>query len=209
MRKGRAISGGMDGNNQGEVMEGTLTESSLLGEAKGDVAITKEIGITGEIGITAEVNAVPLPGMSQQLANFAKNRVGVPSSMVIAELREGEDALLDRIADDMLEGNDYGQVAMYLGVKTGELARWLFATPEREAAYRGILKIKADMKAHEIIRIADTTSLEDVPISKLRIETNKWAIERWDKKTYGNDKGGEVGGMNVQINFSALDKGVL
>lgn len=190
-------------------MDNAVVASRSADEDAPDVrpSVESEVIPAGAVAVSDESGREI--GMGPMLTAHAKSGVAVTSAMVVAEMRHGEEALLNRIADDMLAGCDYSGVARWLGVGTGELARWIFATPEREAAYRGILRIKADMQAHEAIRIAKDASVDTVPLAKLQIDTLKWTMSRWDRKTYGDDKGGVTVGVGVSFVVSKDDVGML
>ena len=129
--------------------------------------------------------------MGPRLEAYAKDdrlpRLWSAGLAVMVE-RMGEEGLLDRVTDDLLERVALSGIAQGLGVSTGELARWLFATPEREASYRGMLRVKADLLAHETLEIADGGGVEDVAHRKLKIDTRWKLLSRWDRQTYGDEK---------------------
>ena len=50
-----------------------------------------------------------------------------------------------------------------------------------------------------MLEIADSASVEDVAVGKLRVDTRKWLSERWGKRMYGKDDSGGAGGITVLI----------
>ena len=91
--------------------------------------------------------------------------------------------MLDEVTDDLLEGCGLSQIAQRFGVKVGELARFLGS---REEEYRGMMKVKADLMAHETLEIADRADVEDVAVAKLRIDTRFKLARHWHKEMYGD-----------------------
>ena len=130
-----------------------------------------------------------LPGMGPLLTAHAKDeralRVWSAGLVVMIKRAGGEDGLLDEVTDDLLEGCSLRVVAEHRGVRVGELARFLAAN---EAAYRGMLMVKADLLAHETLAIADEGGVEDVAHRKLKIDTRWKLLSRWDRQTYGDEK---------------------
>ena len=57
-----------------------------------------------------------------------------------------------------------------------------------EEAYRGMMRVKADLLAHETLGIADTVDVEQVAVAKLRIDTRFKLASKWDKTVYGDEK---------------------
>lgn len=130
-------------------------------------------------------------GMGAGLEAYARDE-RIPrlwsAGLVVVLARVGEDGLLDEVTDDLLEGCSLRGIAEHKGLRVGELARWIFATPEREASYRGMLRVKADLLAHETLAIADEGGVEDVAHRKLKIDTRWKLLSRWDRQTYGDEK---------------------
>lgn len=136
--------------------------------------------------------------------------------MVLAEMRcGGEDGLMDRITDDLLANCTHSQIAESLGLRTGEMCRWIFATPERVAAYRGMLRIKADMLIHEGFNVIKKVNTEGdnagakVQHAKLETDYIRFAASKWDRPYYGEDKGAVNVGVGVKFVINADDVGML
>lgn len=157
-------------------------------------------------------------GMGMMLEEYAREPKSVRTwgpEMAVLLAVKGEDGLLDEVTDDLLEGCGIKSVAERMGVKVGEMSRWLFATPEREMAYRGMLRVKADLMAHETLGIGDDvdTSGENagaaVAHAKLRIDTRFRLASKWDRKIYGEEKSSVNVGVGVKFVVSADDAGIL
>lgn len=172
-------------------------------------------GMSGEV-LPAERGLEVAPsGMGAMLEEYARGpRTWGPEMAVLLAVK-GEDGLLDEVTDDLLEGCGIKSVAERMGVKVGEMSRWLFATPEREMAYRGMLRVKADLMAHETLGIGDDvdTSGENagaaVAHAKLRIDTRFRLASKWDRKVYGEEKSSVNVGVGVKFVVSADDAGIL
>ena len=158
-------------------------------------------------------------GMGRGLEAYARDEK-LPrmwsAEMQLAEMRlGGEDGLLDRITDDLLAGSDHRGIAETLGVRTGEMCRWIFATVEREAAYRAVLRVKADMLVHEgfgVIRGVDVEGENagaKVALAKLETDYMWKAAGKWDRKNYGEEKGAVNVGVGVKFVISQDDVGLL
>jgi len=130
-----------------------------------------------------------LPGMGPMLSQMARADRNWTATMAAVIASRGSDGLLDEVTDDLLEGCGLGLIAGRLGVKVGELARFLGS---REDEYRGMMKVKADLMAHETLEIADRADVEDVAVAKLRIDTRFKLAKHWHKEMYG-DKEMQVG----------------
>lgn len=180
---------------------------------------------TGSVGammgkvISAEQPLEVAPsGMGSGLERYARDE-RIPrlwsAGLVVVLAKVGEDGLLDEVTDDLLEGCSLSVIAEHRGLRTGELARWIFATPEREAAYRGMLRVKADLLAHETLEIGDGVDAGGenagavVAAAKLRIDTRFRLASKWDRRVYGEEKGAVNVGVGVKFVISADDAGVL
>ena len=157
-------------------------------------------------------------GMGPMLEKYARDE-RIPrlwsAGLVVVLERVGEDGLLDEVTDDLLEGCSLRGIAEHKGLRVGELARWIFATPEREASYRGMLRVKADLLAHETLEIGDGVDAGGenagavVAAAKLRIDTRFRLASKWDRRVYGEEKGAVNVGVGVKFVISADDAGVL
>lgn len=124
-----------------------------------------------------------LPGMGPLLSQTARADRNWTASMAAVIATKGADGLLDEVTDDLLEGCGLKQIAERLGVRVGELARFLGS---REEEYRGMMQVKADLLAHETLEIADRADTEDVALAKLRIDTRFKLAKHWYKELYGD-----------------------
>ena len=136
-------------------------------------------------GSVVPVDRGNLPGMGPLLSEFARGERTWSPGMGLLMATKGADALLDEVTDDLLEGCGLKAVAERMGVKVGELARFLGV---REIEYRAMMRVKADLLAHETLGIADAADMEDVAVAKLRIDTRFKLASKWDKTVYGDEK---------------------
>lgn len=177
------------------------------------------VGEVAESFIAEQSLSVIAPsGMGPLLERYAKDEK-VPrawgAGMAVLLATKGEDGLLDEVTDDLLEGCEIRQIAENRGVKVGELARWIFATVEREAAYRGMLRVKADLLMHQTIGIVDGVDTDGenagakVAHAKLRADVYARLASKWDRAYYGEDKASVNVGVGVKFVISADDAGVL
>ena len=51
--------------------------------------------------------------------------------------------------------------------------------------YENSLKARADREAHELLRIADGATDEEIQTAKLRVDARKWLAAKWDRDRYG------------------------
>jgi len=130
-----------------------------------------------------------LPGMGPMLSAYVKMPRTWSAAMAVVLARKGEDGLLDEVTDELLEGSSLKAIAEGMGLRVGELGRFLYL---HEEAYRGMMRVKADLLAHETLGIADSADAEDVAVAKLRIDTRFKLASKWDKVTYG-DKDTQIG----------------
>jgi len=141
--------------------------------------------MTGEATGTAVAPAERLPGMGPLATAHAKQVRAWGPSMAVVLARKGEDGLLDEVTDDVLEGCGLRDIAKRLGIPIGELGRFLYL---HEEGYRGMMRVKADLLAHETLGIADGVDVEQVAVAKLRIDTRFKLASKWDKTVYGDEK---------------------
>lgn len=109
----------------------------------------------------------------------------------------GADDVLHMVCDQVSGGMSLSEVSKAEGVPYSVLWKWL-SDGDRMAAYRDALAARADMEAHRMLEIADGSSVEDVVVGKLRVDTRKWLSERWGKGMYGKEEGGG-GGITVVV----------
>lgn len=101
------------------------------------------------------------------------------------------------VVEEMLsEGKTQAEVYRALGISKMSWYDWLAAPEGRDVLARARARA-TDKMAEESLTIADTTAPEDVQVAKLRIDTRKWLASKWNRGTYGDDKGALV---NININ---------
>lgn len=144
--------------------------------------------IDAETGTAVAPSVQPvgnLPGMGAMLSEYARAERTWSPQMGVVMATKSADGLLDEVTDDLLEGCGLKAIAERMGVKVGELARFLGI---REVEYRAMMRVKADLLAHETLGIADAAGMEDVAVAKLRIDTRFKLASKWDKSVYGDEK---------------------
>lgn len=63
---------------------------------------------------------------------------------------------------------------------------YLARTPDAAAAYARARETQADQIAGEMLRLADACTEDDVQSTRAKIDTRKWLLSRWHRKTYGD-----------------------
>lgn len=117
--------------------------------------------------------------------------------VLVAE--HGEDDVLHMVCDQVANGMSLSEVGKAEGITYMVLWKWLKGSDERMGAYRDALEARADLEAHETLRIADRAVVEDVGVAKLRVDTRKWLSSKWGKGMYGDKADGGSGGLTVVV----------
>lgn len=96
----------------------------------------------------------------------------------------GAEDVLHMICDQVADGMSLSEISRVEGVPYSVLWRWLNADGRMDA-YRAALEARADKEAHEVLHIADSATVEEVGVAKLRVDARKWAAGKWDRERYG------------------------
>lgn len=112
----------------------------------------------------------------------------------------------DHIFDRLADGEMLYQIAEGFRVGRAALYRWILASPSREARYKQCREFSASTFAEQAVVIADDqtrdTQEQAVQRDKLRIDTRRWIASRWDRITYGEQRGAEV---NISLGTLHID----
>lgn len=65
------------------------------------------------------------------------------------------------------------------------------------------LEARAEAEAHEMMRIADNSSPEEIQVDKLRTDVRKFLVGKWGSEFYGD--GGAQGGNGITV---VVERGV-
>ena len=96
----------------------------------------------------------------------------------------GAEDVLHMICDQVANGMSLSEVGQAEGIPYSVLWRWLNAEGRMES-YRVALEARADKEAHDVLHIADSATVEEVGVAKLRVDARKWAASKWDRDRYG------------------------
>jgi len=158
---------------------------------------------------------VALVGASKAVENFhreglAKDGKQWSVNMGLLVAKWGEAGLMERVCEDMLEGVSFKECAEGLGVRQGEMARWIMSDEAREKEWESLLRVRSDLMMYETLDIADRTDPEFVGVSKLRIEQRNKLASKWFKGRYGDDSkiSVNVGGGSLVAILAALPVGL-
>jgi hypothetical protein len=101
-----------------------------------------------------------------------------------------EEQTMDELLQRVCENESLHEVCTAWEVPYGRVQAWLAASTDRQAAYEGALRIKADRLVGETIGIADDMDLgaED---RKVRIATRFRAASLYDRARFGDGVGGQ------------------
>jgi len=96
----------------------------------------------------------------------------------------GAEDVLHMVCDQVADGMSLSEISKVEGVPYSVLWRWLNAEGRMES-YRVALEARADKEAHDVLHIADSATVEEVGVAKLRVDARKWAASKWDRERYG------------------------
>lgn len=97
----------------------------------------------------------------------------------------GEDDVLHMVCEQVSDGATLSEISRREGVPYSVVWKWLSGVPARMDAYLEALKAKADLEAHRVLEISDMATPESVVVDKLRVDSRKWAVGKWDRDRYG------------------------
>jgi hypothetical protein len=89
------------------------------------------------------------------------------------------------ISAALAEGKALQQIADGLGVSRSALCEYIGADAGRRLARTRARAEAADKLAEDVLLIADTATVEDEKVAKLRMEARKWLAGKWDPQGYG------------------------
>lgn len=92
------------------------------------------------------------------------------------------------ISAALAEGKALQQIADGLGVSRSALCEYIGADAGRRLARTRARAEAADKLAEDVLLIADTATVEDEKVAKLRMEARKWLAGKWDPQGYGDNK---------------------
>ena len=101
---------------------------------------------------------------------------------LVAEI--GSDGLLEMVCGRVTEDEDLTDISRSLEIPYSVQWRWL-SDSGRMQDYENSLKARADREAHELLRIADGATDEEIQTAKLRVDARKWLAAKWDRDRYG------------------------
>lgn len=108
------------------------------------------------------------------------------------------------LIEEMLsEGRTQAEVYRALGVSKMSWYDWLATAEGRDVLARARTRA-TDLMAEQALAIADTAEPEDAQVARLRIDTRKWLASKWNRGTYGDDRG-----LAVNINIGDMHAGSL
>lgn len=96
----------------------------------------------------------------------------------------GAEDVLHMICDQVADGMSLSEISKVEGVPYSVLWKWL-SDGNRMESYRVALEARADKEAHDVLHIADSATVEEVGVAKLRVDARKWAASKWDRERYG------------------------
>ena len=109
-------------------------------------------------------------------------------------------ALLNELDEEMIflmceEGKSISDICIGMGVSKRALDRWIEEN-DHGAKITRARTLAADKFACELVTIADSVDDANQGKAGYQIKTRQWLAERWDRKTYGVEKGNQI---NVSI----------
>jgi hypothetical protein len=92
------------------------------------------------------------------------------------------------ISAALAEGKALQQIADGLGVSRSALCEYIGADAGRRLARTRARAEAADKLAEDVLLIADTATVEDEKVARLRMDARKWLAGKWDPQGYGENK---------------------
>ncbi|MEN6642564.1 MAG: hypothetical protein ABFE08_08970 [Armatimonadia bacterium] len=99
---------------------------------------------------------------------------------------------VDKIVDEVASGATLCSVAKTLGVTRTFLSQTLNKDPDTNRRLLEARKLAAAAWADQTLEIADSNTVDDERVAKLRIDTGRWMAGRADPGEYGDQKGPTV-----------------
>lgn len=99
-----------------------------------------------------------------------------------------DQAIAEQITERIAQGEPLTHVAKELRIGRQTIHDWRAAVPEFAVQYARAKDAGYDAIADEIMAIADEcpADAEDVAAARLRIDSRRWLLAKWDPKRYGD-----------------------
>ncbi len=107
----------------------------------------------------------------------------------------GEKGLLSYVVEKLSRGISPSMIAGDLSLPFMVLWEWIEADASRQRAYDEGYRMYGNEIHAETIHIADSATVEDVSVQKLRVDTRFKAAANYDRKRFGNR-------LDVEVNHS-------
>lgn len=134
--------------------------------------------------------------MAARKRKVAKRAAGKPPAPRRMSLVTGH---MDALCEFVAMGGTLVDYCRVNGVSARTVNDYLQKNPDEAAAYARARETQADQIAGEMLRLADACTEEDVQSTRAKIDTRKWLLSRWHRKTYGDHQKVEHEGQ-MQIN---------
>lgn len=86
------------------------------------------------------------------------------------------------------------------GLSVSTVEGFLQRTPEAKEVYARAREAQGDALAAQMLQLADDCTEEDVQSTRTKIDTRKWLLSRWHRKTYGDHQKVEhEGGVSITV----------
>jgi len=109
-------------------------------------------------------------------------------------------AHVEPLCEWVANGNTLIDYCRANGLSTRTFNYHLHRNPDAAALYARAREIQADHIAVSMLRLADDCTEEDVQSTRTKIDTRKWLLSRWHRKTYGDHQKVEHDGqMNITV----------
>ncbi len=111
-------------------------------------------------------------------------------------------AMLERIPEDMIfsmieAGKAHTDICNEVGISKKALNKWLDdVDPDGDKIARARARASHEY-AMETLQIADSSDAESAAQARIRIQARQWVAERWNPKTYGQQKAAQLT-VNIQ-----------
>lgn len=107
---------------------------------------------------------------------------------------------MDAICEWVANGNTLVDYCRAHSLSTRTVNYHLNHNPEAAAAYARAREAQADAIAISMLQLADDCTEDNVQSTRTKIDTRKWLLSRWHRKTYGDHQKVEhEGQMNITV----------
>lgn len=120
----------------------------------------------------------------------------------------GEDSVMNKIMESLVEGKRPDAIAKSLKIPFYEFMKWIHEDTKRLHGYHRAQELWAESLHAEVIEIADSATEEDVQVAKLRIKTRQEVAANYSKKRFGKVEIPENKGFSggITINITGVEK---